>query len=120
MIPCSYERPGWTRREVLGAGLLFLVYVVAYYGQLDRKIYFVTAVDPATSRNVFDIRPAYHFRALERFFEPMHHIDRFVRSDYWSTIENDATLRKWTNPAPSKNVTGPPSPAAVRGLQRGG
>ena len=85
---------------VLVAVAIPVAYFAAYFVALEGKVYRVTGVEPVSGINRHAIEPRFRFGDVtsNSFFKPALRVDRHSRSDYWTTVENKLTGRKWTNP----------------------
>jgi hypothetical protein len=72
-------------------------YLGTYYLLLERKLYYPTGVDAATSQNLYEIVPRYRVLGVDEVMRPAHRVDRHLRGEFWSTIETSSG-RKWKNP----------------------
>ncbi len=77
-----------------------VVYFAAYFVALDGKVYRFTEVEPVSGINRHVIEPNFRFGnvASNRFFKPALWVDLHIRSEYWNTVENQLTGKKWHNP----------------------
>lgn len=75
-------------------------YPVAYLALLDRKLYWPVGADPVTQQVTYETLPSYRVNepSVERFFAPVHRVDRVLRNDFWNTIEL-SNGQKWKNPS---------------------
>jgi hypothetical protein len=99
----SYRRHrllGTISRVLMLALALPLTYYAAYFAALEGKVYYSAGVDPVSGVNRYLIEPRFRFgdTGSRGFFRPALWIDSRIRPDYWNTIENKSTGRKWRNP----------------------
>lgn len=87
---------------LLGVLVSLALYFGLYRLWLAGKVYHLAGVSPVTGQNLFAIQPDYRSdnATLEAVFRPAHGFDRFLRPDYWNTIEK-MNGAKWKNPVPS-------------------
>ena len=77
-----------------------VAYFAAYFAALEGKVYRGTGVDAATGINRHAIEPSFRIfdTKSNSFLRPALWVDRHIRHEYWNTIENSLTGKKWRNP----------------------
>ena len=97
------NRKRWPKRLVmlLAVGVAIPTsYFASYCLALGGKVYVFDGVDPVSGVNHHRIEPSFRFCdiASSDFYKPAFWIDRHIRGEYWNTIENKLTGKKWKNP----------------------
>lgn len=89
-----------TRRVIVALVAVVFVYALTYFAALEGKVYWSAGIDPATGINRYDIEPTFRCFGPQAMlvFKPALWIDRRVRNEYWSTVENKSARMKWRNP----------------------
>ena len=85
--------------------VIMAAYFGIYLALLESKVYWQIGIDPATGQNIFFAAPRYRVDgdSSDAFFFIAHRFDRWLRVDYWETIEHSSG-RKWKNPPPTAPV----------------
>ena len=92
----SPRKPGFVLPVAVTLTVLLALYVGAYYAMVKPRID-VTHIGPVSGAWV-DFVPQYPWRTMDRFFSPVHRLDRRLRPHVWGpkdlSIETESLDRR--------------------------